>query len=72
MAEPLRSPDHKFDALTSLRSVGVPVDMLPAQARAVLTGLTEAEVAVLTALRSRLIPARDTVEVEGQGLPILL
>ncbi len=51
-----------FDALTALRNAGTPVDVLSDAQRAVFAGLTEAEVAVLNGLKTRLNEAGSEVE----------
>jgi uncharacterized membrane protein len=55
-----------FDALRELRHGGNPVDLLTAAQQDVLAHLTEAEVAVLNAVRERLDAASDH-DVEGHS-----
>jgi hypothetical protein len=55
-----------FDALAELREAGNPVDLLTAEQRQVLAGLTEAEVAVLNSVKRRLDAVSDA-EVEGHA-----
>ena len=55
-----------FDALVALREAGNPVDLLTESQREVLAQLTEEEVAVLNAVKSRLDAAGDP-EVEAHG-----
>ena len=58
-----------FDALAALREAGNPVDLVTPELRAVLAGLTEAEVAVLNSVKQRLDAVSDN-EVEGHASPI--
>ncbi len=53
-----------FDALSALRAAGNPIDLLSLEHQSVLSGLTEAEVAVLNSVKARLDAASDP-EVEG-------
>lgn len=55
-----------FDALAELRRAGNPVDLLTERQRAVLAQLSEAEVAVLIAVKERLDAACDA-EVEAHA-----
>ncbi|WP_258044815.1 aroma-sacti cluster domain-containing protein [Streptomyces sp. SM11] len=58
-----------FDALHALREAGHPVDLLAAEQRSVLSGLSEHEVQVLNSVKDRLEAV--TGEVEGQDLKLL-
>jgi hypothetical protein len=58
-----------FDALKALEEAGNPVDLMSDEQRAVLAGLTELEVRVITSVRARL-DAVSAGEVEGQDINI--
>lgn len=53
-----------FDPIESLRSAGVPVEVLNEEQRSVLTSLSESEVSTLSTIQSRLNAAAG--DVEGQ------
>jgi hypothetical protein len=53
-----------FDAIESLRSAGVPVEVLNEEQRSVLSSLSESEASTLTSIQSRLNAASG--DVEGQ------
>jgi hypothetical protein len=53
-----------FDPIESLRSAGVPVEVLNEEQRSVLTSLSESEVSTLASIQSRLTMAGG--DVEGQ------
>ena len=58
-----------FDALAALRQAGNPVELLTAEQQAVLSRLTEEEVAVLNSVKERLDAVSDA-EVEGHSSTI--
>lgn len=53
-----------FDAIESLRSAGVPVEVLSEEQRSIISSLSESEVGTLSSIQSRLNAA--TGDVEGQ------
>lgn len=55
-----------FDALTTLRDAGNPVDLLTSGQREILAQLTESEVAVLNSVKKRLDAVSDS-DVEGHA-----
>jgi hypothetical protein len=60
-----------FDAEAALRAAGHPVDVLSESQRGVLAGLSEAEVATLNSIKTRL-DATGSGEVEGQDVYIII
>jgi hypothetical protein len=53
-----------FDAIESLRTAGVPVEVLNDEQRSILSSLSESEVSTLSTIQTRLNAA--TGDVEGQ------
>jgi hypothetical protein len=60
-----------YDAMAALRAAGHPVDVLSENQRGILAGLSEAEVATLNSIKTRLDAAGNT-EVEGQDVYIVI
>lgn len=59
-----------FDPIETLRSAGLPVEVLNEQQRTVLSALSEPEVRTLSTIQSRLNAAAG--DVEGQHVFIIL
>lgn len=59
-----------FNPIESLRSAGVPVEVLNEEQRSVLSALSESEVSTLSTIQSRLNAAAG--DVEGQHTFIIL
>jgi hypothetical protein len=64
-----RPRPESFDALTTLRAAGHPIDLLNEGQRQVFAGLSRPEVDLLNSIKTRLDAAAG--EVEGQELKLV-